>query len=366
MRLKDTPAFKASSPYCELSLEQKLEHLNNIPDEMRHAKQWCLWRIVAKKIKSKETKEEEIICSKVPFQPTGAGAMANEKKTWSSFDIVQKTFKKHYDDKRNEFGLHTTGFDGVGFMSGNGLGFADFDHCVKKSPDDKAYTCRPFWQGVILEFANKLEHCFVEYSQSGHGLHIFFKGSIPHWLVKPEGGHMQRSVNGTIELYLKTHFCAVTGVRFEHSLLNVSDEVGIDVTEQLSHAASIYCWKSSSASSKDKSIEVPIEPTDQDIEVADELLDQLSNRKFSKNKINWADVFFNGTEPSDNKSSCDLQLALFLKSFFRLSRKKAGLLLAMMNKSVFGQREKWTSRSDYRINTIQTALSKSNRKNKKG
>ena len=102
---------------------------------------------------------------KIPVDPhTGKSAKSNDSTTWGSYDMVLEA--------KNQFGA-----SGIGFMfdKANGYVGIDIDDCY--DPD----------KGEFNEVAKAiLEHTptYAEFSPSGRGVHLYFKGTKPNGASK--------------------------------------------------------------------------------------------------------------------------------------------------------------------------------------
>ncbi len=119
----------------------------NIPQELKNAPQWILWR-------SEERNGKK---TKVPYQIDGSMAQSSNKRTWSTFATIMKFFNEQE-------------YDGIGFMFSKDDPFIgiDIDHCVN--------------DGVLSTFAQEIIQTissYTEYSPSGEGVHIIAKGKLP-------------------------------------------------------------------------------------------------------------------------------------------------------------------------------------------
>ena len=74
-----------------------------IPQLLRAAVRWVLWRLVWKSSADGNGKWD-----KVPFQTTGKAAKPNDAGTWTTFEKVKAKY-------------HPAKFDGIGFMLGGGF-----------------------------------------------------------------------------------------------------------------------------------------------------------------------------------------------------------------------------------------------------
>ncbi|KAA6454390.1 phage/plasmid primase, P4 family [Bacillus cereus] len=142
-----------------------LDNFNNIPIELRNLPQWVLWR--------KEKRDGKP--TKVPYQINSKMAQANNRNTWSSFEIVVEKYKQG-------------GYDGIGFVFSKDDPFVgvDVDKCVV--------------DGDLSELAQEIMNTvpsYTEYSPSGKGIHIIAKGKIP--LRGPGTGKKNPSIG--LEIY---------------------------------------------------------------------------------------------------------------------------------------------------------------------
>lgn len=105
--------------------------------------------------------------SKVPLQPSGVPASSTDAATWCT-----------YEEAAYGFGASVADCYGVGFvLTGDGLGVIDIDDALQ--PDGK-------WHPLAIELCRSMPGAVVEVSQSGRGLHAWFRltGSIPEHAKK--------------------------------------------------------------------------------------------------------------------------------------------------------------------------------------
>lgn len=142
---------------------------NNIPNELRTLKQWCLWRY------------EDVGAAKptkVPYSISGKPANVNDIFTWSSYEDCVRRF-------------NAGGYSGIGFI------FSDQDPYSFIDLDDAE------GDDAILQRHLKVYHEFSSYSEvspSGKGLHIIVKGNVP--------AGRRRS---KIEVYSSQRYATMTG-----------------------------------------------------------------------------------------------------------------------------------------------------------
>lgn len=120
--------------------ETQIEFLRNLPESLRTAAKWCLWRY--EEFDGKRTK--------VPINPTTQlHARTNDPSTFSSYDRALRMADQ---------------YDGLGILVSEPLAVIDVDHCVA--------------DGVISDLGNEiirlLPDAYVEYSPSGTGLRAVF------------------------------------------------------------------------------------------------------------------------------------------------------------------------------------------------
>lgn len=148
---------------------------DNIPKELKLIPNWVCWQAYP------DPKAHSGV-KKVPINPrTGGQAQSNNPQTWADFDTAVKAAAR---------------FSGVGFMfSGSGCFGVDIDDMP-----DALEAYRNGADNLISEFVNTLQS-YTEYSQSGTGIHIICRGTLP------EG----RRRSHQLEMYDKGRFFVMTG-----------------------------------------------------------------------------------------------------------------------------------------------------------
>lgn len=141
------------------------------PESMKAVHNWCAWRLENRKCK----------LTKVPYMLPGRKAESNNPDTWSSFETISAIMESAQGY-----------FSGYGFMISNGFVFIDCDHCVNDGEID----------GRGKDVLSAFTQSYAEISQSGHGLHILSRGTIPRSFNNRKAG---------IEMYGSGRFCALTG-----------------------------------------------------------------------------------------------------------------------------------------------------------
>lgn len=147
---------------------------NNIPDELKQLKNWCVWKFQERNGKK----------TKIPFNAeTGEFAKSNDKSTWSNYETA----------------VNAEGVDGIGFFFEPpylGIDIDDIDDDLHR------YQHGDKLDNIVNEF-NEAFKSYTEVSPSGNGLHIIVKGKIP--------GNRRRK--GNIEMYDSGRFFTMTGKR---------------------------------------------------------------------------------------------------------------------------------------------------------
>ena len=118
----------------------------HVPEALLARRTWVLWRYVVRDGKK----------TKVPFQPDGRPAKANDPTTWVDYFTALNAFRRG-------------GFDGLGVILGDGLAGIDIDY--KNHEGD---GIPPEVQAVLNRFAS-----YAELSPSGKGIHILLLGRLP-------------------------------------------------------------------------------------------------------------------------------------------------------------------------------------------
>lgn len=148
----------------------------SIPEELKNIDNWVCWRSIP-------DPNSHSGIRKVPVNPlTGGQAMSNNPQTWSSFDTA----------------LHASvNYDGIGFMfEGSGMFGVDLDDCRDLIDDYLLGEST----GIVAEFIYGLS-TYAETSQSGNGIHLICRGTLP------PGGRRK----GKVEMYDRGRFFIMTG-----------------------------------------------------------------------------------------------------------------------------------------------------------
>lgn len=150
-------------------------NLDAIPQELKDARQWVVWRL-----EPKPDKPDKL--TKVPYQARNPKrkAMSNTPSTWGTFEQAVACWRKTHD------------VTGIGLMFAGDLCGVDLDHCAS------AGELEPW----ALEYVKRLD-TYTEWSQSGAGVHCLA------WAALPPKGRKR----GQVEMYDKTspRFFVMTG-----------------------------------------------------------------------------------------------------------------------------------------------------------
>lgn len=149
----------------------------NIPQELKSLKRWVGYKV--------ETLAEGKT-TKRPYNPlTGSMARVNDELTWSTFKLALLGCEKY-------------NFDGIGFVLGEGIFGVDLDNHVEDGAQSEEEYQK--FKDIANEFVATL-NSYTEWSQSGKGIHIICKGTLP------EGSRRK----GCVEMYDANRFFAFTG-----------------------------------------------------------------------------------------------------------------------------------------------------------
>ena len=338
----------------------------NVPEELKALKRWVCWKLIP--IKDKKP-------SKVPYNPvSGKAADSTDPKTWSSFERAFETYLKG-------------GYNGIGFMLGyeesNGLNYAGIDLDLLDTPEK--------WDEPLATV--KRFDSYSEISPSRKGLHILVVGKLREDQTRCKETKKHK------EVFDHARYFTVTGWRLEGSPATVNqreselrafhDEVfGPQVGGKLKakNAPATRPAPATNAPDKDDAAanlqssgrkaanapaanlqslgrgaaNVPAEnPPDAaakcpfvDPRLSDEEI--LEKARNAKNGEKFIALFDQGDIDlySGDESAADMGLMCQLAFYTR----DEGQLERLFSQSALGEREKWTSRADYRERTIEAAL----------
>ncbi len=155
--------------------------------ELKLQRRWVLWRLET--VNAKQTK--------VPYQPNGRKAMANNPATWSTYA---------------ECAAVVSQFSGVGVTLGDGVFGVDIDKCC----DAVTGKFTPESREIVIGLDS-----YGEYSPSGTGCHVFCLGDMPEKYRGVNTGKkadsIVRSIPGCKQIELKA-----SGFYFTYSARHLS------------------------------------------------------------------------------------------------------------------------------------------------
>lgn len=271
--------------------------------ELKEKAIWVLWKLMKKK---------DGKMTKVPISYLGnkTGASENYKDTWTNYETAISNVNKQ-------------NANGVSFIIPKGYFFLDIDHKSIESPFVKE----------MLERFNS----YVEYSQSGNGIHIYGKVDLmklPIDYIKDKKFYMKNS-KLDIELYiggLTNRFACFTGNAIKDiPLNNCTDAVLLTLNTEMKKSAPKYEVLESSTDEADRIINL--------------LRSQKSHKKFDK--------LFDKGDFKDYGSQSEADLALCSIIAYRAGN-NPDLIDKVFRKSNL-YRDKW-NRDDYRTETIKKAI----------
>ena len=199
----------------------------SFPQELKDRKQWVCWRLEPDKDGGKDRK--------VPYNPvSGSKAQSNNSKTWTDYATAADALERY-------------GYTGIGYMFTKDDGYVgvDVDHCYSPETGEFNDTAK----AIIAK-----RPTYVEFSPSGDGVHLYFKG------VKPAGSS-KNSETG-VEMYESGRYFTVTGKQLDGSLDTIAEDDGV-----LAWIHDTYLKKQKKKKSKKKksSSGVPVEMTDEEL-----------------------------------------------------------------------------------------------------
>lgn len=163
----------------------------SFPRELTERTIWVDWRLTPDKDGGKDRK--------VPFNPvTGKAAKSNDSSSWGTYDQAVEACD-HY------------GYSGIGFMFWPGADVVgvDIDHCY--DPETKQFS-------EVAQAVMAKQPTYIEFSPSGTGVHLLFKGA------KPKGACKNQELG--IEMYDSGRYFTVTGKQVPGSLDEIAQDDG--------------------------------------------------------------------------------------------------------------------------------------------
>ena len=155
-----------------------ITQVDNIPEELKKLKQWCVYSIVQPKKQGQHK-------GKIPINPvTNKGASSADYNTWVDF-------KTAVDNSAN--------YDGLGFFFNDDYIGIDIDDIAEEI---EAFKQNPANTSNLINWLNSLiNHSYLEVSQSGKGIHAIVKGKYD----------LNNNRRNNFEIYNHGRFFALTG-----------------------------------------------------------------------------------------------------------------------------------------------------------
>jgi archaellum biogenesis ATPase FlaH len=269
-----------------------------IPAELKAVPNWVMFRL--------EHRVNQLKPAKVPYQPSGDHAKANDPTTWNTFETCLQVVGK---------------FDGIGFEFAPPYIGVDLDKCR----DPETGELEEWAQDVIAHFDS-----YTELSPSGTGVHILCEGTLP-----PGGRRI-----GRIEMYDKSRFFTMTGEHLPGTPTVVNDrtEVLVEI-----HAA---LFPATVGGPPRTSATVPLSnPSDEEI---------LRAASAAKNGRHF-DSLWRGDWQGAYRSQSEADEALCCMLAFWTGKDAVRTDQLFRQSSLY--RTKW-DREDYRTRTIENAVNR--------
>lgn len=254
-------------------------------DELKQQRRWVLWKL--------ETVDEKQ--TKVPYQPSGRKAKANNPETWHT---------------HAECAAVASRFSGVGVVLGNGVWGVDIDQCC----DVTSGKFSPESREIVISLDS-----YGEYSPSGTGCHILGLGKLP-------GPGLKKAHPGAKAVEVKSD-----GYYFTFSGRHLS-KTPADLMDRQEQVAALYDRVSKIPGNKPAGLVVTIPVSEEE--------------RFQKLMAGDMSAY------NDDHSAADFALCILLAKKHGCNAFKID---AEFRQSAL-YREKWEERDDYRGNTITRAI----------
>ena len=261
------------------------------PQELLGRKQWVNWRLIPDKDGGKD--------KKMPFNPlSGKVAASNNPATWTDYATAADALERY-------------GFTGLGFMftKDDGLVGVGVDHCY--DPETKAFNDTA--KAIIAR-----QPTYMEFSPSGTGIHLFFKGTMP--------GTGNKNTKTGVEMYEHTRYFTMTGNRLSGSADTIAEDEG---TLKWIHETYIRSPKKQKKKAKKNTA---AQLTDDDL---------LELAKNAENGESFAKLW-GGDWQGDYSSQSEADLALCCRLAFWSGRDRERMNRLFRQSGLF--REKWDAR----------------------
>ncbi len=261
----------------------------SFPIELKKMKRWVGYRLVPDKDGGKPRK--------VPVNAvTGQNAKSNTPETWTDYDTAKAAAEKY-------------GYSGIGFMFVKEDGFVgiDIDHCY----DPATRTFNEVAAAIMAK-----QPTYMEFSPSGDGVHLWFKGE------KPKGA--SKNTETGVEMYDTLRYFTVT----ENQVHGTPDTVEMALPDTLPWIHESYLAKKKPAKKK-KSKAAGEKLTDE------EIIEKASAAGNGEVFTDLMDGKWEGRYPSQSEAD----MALCMKLAFWSGKDKAQM--DRMFRASGLMREKW-------------------------
>lgn len=310
-----------------MSDEKSKVIFSNIPLEMADIPRWVLW-----KLEQKDGKLTKVPCNISSDRACDVNSSSNWLDCHVAFVALVRNAK----------------FNGLGFVLSpfDDICCVDVDDCI----DDNGNL-----NDIAKDAMAICGNTYTEKSQSGRGIHIFFKDS-----------QFIRNRKGTIEIYGDKRFIAVTGDR-------ISDSREIAATDGACSKL-IGKYFSDNTEHTGDFPELCFEKLDELDSAERNAVDYFRSDKCKQKDVAMFNLFKDGDIdayfkrrrdlgcPAKDESPSGADISLMLKILFYVgtSNDKAKSLqrtLKVFNKSALARRDKWLNRADYQTRTLERAFS---------
>ena len=309
-------------------------HFDTIPQFCKALPRWLCWQLIPADPKPK----------KVPMTFKD-GKLVNA-------DVTNPDNWLNFDDAINGYNQNLC--SGIGFVlcdTAPKICCVDVDHCVNPdgSLNDEA-------KAVIAICAES----FVELSQSGGGIHVWFEDNE----FPGERGRKR----GNVEVYAFKRYIAMTGNHVEGTADDIKQVNGACkavIDKFIERHSDGNLFDKPARTTEKKIIAAPVDVTLTDSDV--KLIDYFRSDKCRAKDNNLFDLFNGnvdayfkntGKEFDDSVADCDLLLKIlwYIGNDSGSDDDIGRRALGIFNASALAKREKWLSREDYRLRTLNAAL----------
>lgn len=263
----------------------------SFPQELKRRKQWVCWRLEPDKDGGKP--------KKMPINAmTGKGAMSNNPQTWTDYQTAFDAYEKY-------------GYTGIGYMFTKDDGYVgvDVDHCY----DPQTGEFNEVAKAIIAR-----QKTYMEFSPSGNGVHLYFKG------IKPAGSSKNSEMG--VEMYESGRYFTVTGKQLDGSLDTIAEDDG---ALAWIHDTYVKKQKKKKARKNRASSGVPIEMTDEEL---------LEKAKASEDGESFA-ALLDGNWQGAFQSQSEADMAFCRKLAFWSGKNKEQMDSIFRSSGLF--RQKW-------------------------